>query len=305
MKIEFVKYNKIYLMITLALVTLAIVAIGIWGLKLGIDFSGGTIIEYNITGKPDTKDVQTKLQNTEKKVSKIVLSGKTYLLYFEPLKDTERDAIEAEIVKAYPASTRVAVETISSTVGLEQSKSALLSILFASIGIIIFLTISFKKVTAPFKSWEFGVSAVLALLHDAIIVLGAFAILGHFFGAEIDLLFITAILTVIGFSVHDTIVVFDRIRENILKYGSLDYKKVINNSLVETLARSINLTVTTLLVLLALFVLGPESLRWFLAALIIGMFSGTYSSIFVASQILILFQPIKEKLGRMKLFKKK
>ncbi|MEI6887083.1 MAG: protein translocase subunit SecF, partial [bacterium] len=220
MKIEFVKYNKVYLMITLALVTFAIVAIGIWGLKLGIDFSGGTIIEYNLVGKPEVKDIETKLQGSVKKISKIILSGDTYSLYFEPLKDTDRDSIEADIVTAYPNSKRVAVETISSSVGVEQSKSALLSILFASIGIIVFLTISFKKVTSPFKSWEFGVSAVIALLHDAIIVLGAFSVLGHFFGAEIDLLFITAILTVIGFSVHDTIVVFDRIRENIIKYGS-------------------------------------------------------------------------------------
>lgn len=300
MKIDFVKNNRLFLIISLVLVVLAVAAIKIWGLNLGIDFAGGSITEYEITSKPVQSEVLERITKTDVKVSKVVVSENLYTIYSESLDDVKRDTLNKAITDSYKGATKKSVETISSSVGVEQSKNAITSIILASIGIILFLTYSFNSVPKPFKSIEFGVSAVLALIHDAIIVLGAFAILGHYFGAEIDLLFITAILTVIGFSVHDTIVVFDRIRENTLNYGSKDYKSIVNRSLVETLTRSINLTVATILVLISLFFLGPESLRWFIGALLIGMFSGTYSSIFVASQLLVLIQEIKAKYGKAK-----
>ena len=300
MKIDFVKNNKLFLVISLVLVVLAVASISIWGLNLGIDFAGGSITEYEIGEKPTQSELSERLSKTDVKVSKIVVSENLYTIYSESLDDSKRDTLNKAVTETYPKSIKKSVETISSSVGVEQSKNAITSIILASIGIILFLTYSFNSVPKPFRSIEFGVSAVLALIHDAIIVLGAFAILGHYFGAEIDLLFITAILTVIGFSVHDTIVVFDRIRENTLNYGSKDYKSIVNRSLVETLTRSINLTVATILVLISLFFLGPESLRWFIGALLIGMFSGTYSSIFVASQLLVLIQEIKTKYGKAK-----
>jgi len=300
MKIDFVKNNKLFLVISVVLVILAVASISIWGLNLGIDFAGGSITEYEIGEKPTQSELSERLSKTDIKVSKIVVSEKLYTIYSESLDDTKRDTLNKTVTETYPKSIKKSVETISSSVGEEQSKNAITSIILASIGIILFLTYSFNSVPKPFRSIEFGVSAVLALIHDAVIVLGAFAILGHYFGAEIDLLFITAILTVIGFSVHDTIVVFDRIRENTLNYGSKDYKSIVNRSLVETLTRSINLTVATILVLISLFFLGPESLRWFIGALLIGMFSGTYSSIFVASQLLVLIQEIKAKYGKTK-----
>jgi len=300
MKIDFVKNNKLFLIISLVLVVLAVASISIWGLNLGIDFAGGSITEYEIGEKPTQSELSEKLSKTDVKVSKIVVSEKLYTIYSESLDDSKRDTLNKAVTETYPKSIKKSVETISSSVGVEQSKNAITSIVLASIGIILFLTYSFNSVPKPFRSIEFGVSAVLALIHDAIIVLGAFAILGHYFGAEIDLLFITAILTVIGFSVHDTIVVFDRIRENTINFGSKDYKSIVNRSLVETLTRSINLTVATILVLISLFFLGPDSLRWFIGALLIGMFSGTYSSIFVASQLLVLIQEIKAKYGKAK-----
>ncbi len=300
MKIDFVKNNRFFLVISLVLVALAVAAIQIWGLNLGIDFAGGSITEYEISEKPVQIEISDKLSKTDIKISKIVVSEKLYTIYSESLDDVKRDTLNKTITDSYKGAIKKSTETISSSVGVEQSKNAITSIILASIGIILFLSYSFNSVPKPFRSIEFGVSAVLALIHDAIIVLGAFAILGHYFGAEIDLLFITAILTVIGFSVHDTIVVFDRIRENTLNFGSKDYKSVVNRSLVETLTRSINLTVATILVLISLFFLGPESLRWFIGALLIGMFSGTYSSIFVASQLLVLIQEVKAKYGNRK-----
>ncbi len=300
MKIDFVKNNKLFLIISLVLVLLAVASISIWGLNLGIDFAGGSITEYEIKEKPPVAQIQERISNTDVKLSKIVISDKLYTIYTESLDDKKRVELNDIITKTFTSAVKKSTETISSSVGVEQSKNAITSIILASIGIILFLSYSFNSVPKPFRSIEFGVSAVLALIHDAIIVLGAFAILGHYFGAEIDLLFITAILTVIGFSVHDTIVVFDRIRENTLNYGSKDYKSIVNRSLIETLTRSINLTVATILVLISLFFLGPDSLRWFIGALLIGMFSGTYSSIFVASQLLVLIQEIKAKYGKAK-----
>lgn len=300
MKIDFVKNNKLFLIISLVLVVLAILSISIWGLNLGIDFAGGSITEYEIKDKPSISEIQDKLSSTDIKLSKIVVSDKLYTIDTESLDDNKRVELNEIITKSFTSAIKKSTETISSSVGIEQSKNAITSIILASIGIILFLSYSFNSVPKPFKSIEFGVSAVLALIHDAVIVLGAFAILGHYFGAEIDILFITAILTVIGFSVHDTIVVFDRIRENTINFGSKNYKSIVNRSLVETLTRSINLTVATILVLISLFFLGPESLRWFIGALLIGMFSGTYSSIFVASQLLVLIQEIKAKYGKTK-----
>jgi preprotein translocase subunit SecF len=267
MKIDFVKNNRLFLIISLVLVILAVAAIRIWGLNLGIDFAGGSITEYEITSKPVQSEVLERITKTDVKVSKVVVSENLYTIYSESLDDVKRDTLNKTITDSYKGAIKKSTETISSSVGVEQSKNAITSIILASIGIILFLTYSFNSVPKPFKSLEFGVSAVLALVHDAVIVLGAFAILGHYFGAEIDLLFITAILTVIGFSVHDTIVVFDRIRENTQNYGSKDYKSIVNRSLVETLTRSINLTVATILVLISLFFLGPDSLRWFIGAL--------------------------------------
>lgn len=302
MKIDLVKYNKLFLSITLVIFVLSILSMLIWGLKFGIDFKGGTIVEYKIPSRPSQNELK-KIVTSENELlslNKIIQSDDSYKLYFEPLSEEIRKKVDGIITATDNQSTRISIETISSNVGIEQSQKAIQAIALASLGIIIFLSISFRSVPKPFASWEFGVSAVMALIHDAFVVIAVFAILGHYQNVEIDSLFITAILTVIGFSVHDTIVVFDRIRENLKKDPSPDYKKIVNRSLVETLARSINLTVTALLVLFAMFVLGPESLKWFIGALLIGMISGTYSSIFVASQLLIISQDIKARLRERK-----
>lgn len=204
-------------------------------------------------------------------------------------------AINLSLSEKFPNAIKISSETISSDTGRSQAVSAMTAIFIASAGIVLYLTYTFREVPKPFNSFQFGISAILALLHDALIVIGIFAILGHFWGIEIDLLFVTAILTVIGFSVHDTIVVFDRIREKAMlsrksREVKLDMSQTIDESLHETLARSIILTLTTVIVLVAMFLLGPVTLKWFIGALLIGMISGTYSSIFVASQLLLLFQ---------------
>ena len=163
----------------------------------------------------------------------------------------------------------------------------------ASVFIIAYIAWSFRRIPRPYSAWKFGASAVVALLHDVIIVLGLFALFGHLYHVEIDALFVTAMLTVIGFSVHDSIVVFDRVRENLPKMPKAAFEAVVDFSLTETLVRSLNTSVTVLLTLLALLLFGGETIRWFVAALLIGIVSGTYSSIFNAAPILVLWESRK------------
>jgi len=184
---------------------------------------------------------------------------------------------------------------VGPTIGAETTTNAIFGVVLASLLIVLYIAWSFRSVPKPASSWMFGVCAVIALLHDALVLLGVFSLLGHFFGVEIDSLFVTAILTVIGFSVHDTIVVFDRIRENLKKMGATSFAEVVNASILQTMTRSLNTSLTVILVLLALLLFGGDSTRWFIAALLIGIVSGTYSSIFNAAALLVAWQEWRTK----------
>ncbi|QQR93687.1 protein translocase subunit SecF [bacterium] len=294
MKFSFTKNNKIYLFITILLLILSIISIAIWGLKLSIDFKGGTIIEYKLQDI-EVEEFREYIDSLADKPKKVFFGNGNFKALYDPLDEENIKAINLSLSEKFPNAIKISSETISSDTGRSQAVSAMTAIFIASAGIVLYLTYTFREVPKPFNSFQFGISAILALLHDALIVIGIFAILGHFWGIEIDLLFVTAILTVIGFSVHDTIVVFDRIREKAMlsrksREVKLDMSQTIDESLHETLARSIILTLTTVIVLVAMFLLGPVTLKWFIGALLIGMISGTYSSIFVASQLLLLFQ---------------
>jgi preprotein translocase subunit SecF len=175
-------------------------------------------------------------------------------------------------------------------VGKELKKNAIYQLILVSLGIILYISYAFRKVPKPMTSWRFGWSAIIALLHDLLFVLGFFSLLGHFWGVEIDSMFVTALLTVLGFSVHDTIVVFDRIRENLKIYAGQSLEFVVNHSIAQTIVRSLNTSLTVLFVLLSLLLFGGESIRYFVLALFVGIIVGTYSSIFIASPVLMLFQ---------------
>ena len=191
--------------------------------------------------------------------------------------------------------TETEYTSIGPVIGQELEKSAFWQLLFVSLGIIFYIGYAFRKVTKPVTSWRFGGAAVIALFHDLLFVLGVFSILGHFWGVEVDSLFVTAMLTVLGFSVHDTIVVFDRIRENLRLYPghSIDY--VVNHSIAQTLVRSLNTSLTVLFVLLSLLLFGGDTIKYFVLTLFIGIIVGTYSSIFIASPVLVLWQKWKTK----------
>ena len=187
----------------------------------------------------------------------------------------------------YGPAKVLSADTVSPIIGAEVAQHAGEAVGLAAIGILIYITIAFRKAEHPVR---YGIAAIIAMLHDVLVVLGTAAILGHFLGWEVDALFLTALLTVVAFSVHDTIVVFDRIRENLVVHRRLDYETVVNHSIVQTLDRSINTQLTVMLTLLALALFGGLTVRHFVVTLLIGVFSGTYSSIFNAAPILVVWQ---------------
>ena len=294
MNLNIVKYKYVYIVFSLTLMFLGIIFIFVWGLKFGIDFTGGTDLIYKIN--------PSKVSSFESYVSSKVplaifeeLTKSDYQIQTPPLSQKKLQVFENEVQKKFSLKKPQSITTIGPTIGIELQQDAIYSIITVMIGIILYIGWAFRSVPKPANSWVFGSAAVLAMVHDVVIVFGAFAILGHFFGAPIDSLFVTAILTVIGFSVHDTIVVFDRIRENLSKKKYTRFSDIVNNSLMQTLNRSLNTSFTVLLALSAMFLLGGITIRWFAVALLIGIFSGTYSSIFVASQLLTIYDQYKEK----------
>lgn len=235
-----------------------------FGLKPSIDFTGGTMIVTN-----SGQVIRTKAMDNSQK--------EQYLL---------------ELKKQYGPKTEIdKFETVGPVIGKELTMKALQSVGLASLAIIIYIAYAFRTIPAPYTSWKFGVSAVVALLHDVLVVVGIFSILGHLFKVEVDSLFVTALLTVIGFSVHDTIVVFDRIRENLSRLpAKTSFSDVVDISIWQTMGRSLMTSLTVLFTLLALILFGGESIRWFVVALFVGVFSGTYSSIFNAAPLLVLWE---------------
>jgi len=186
-------------------------------------------------------------------------------------------------------------ESIGPTIGEEIKEKAWIAIIFTVFAIILYISYVFRKVSKPVASWKYGIGAILALVHDIVIVTGLFSILGHFYGMEVNSLFITALLTILGFSVNDTIVTFDRTRENLGKHYTGDFETIVNDSVNQTLTRSINTSFTTLIILFALFFFGGATISNFVLALIVGVFVGTYSSIFVASPILVSWYTLSKK----------
>lgn len=272
-----------------------IISLLLYGLKLSIDFTGGTLLEYKVSvnNREELRQAIGSIEGVEvSTISQTVANS--YLIKTKPLEPEKIQSVKQALTKKYTNVVEERVESVGPIVGNETTKNAFIAVIIASIMIIIYLAIAFRKVPKPTSGWRFGVTAVLALLHDVLLVVGIFSILGHILGVEIDVLFVTAILTIIGFSVHDTIVVFDRIRENLPKHLSKKFIDVANISITQTLARSLNTSLTVVLVLLALLLFGGESIRWFVVALLIGIISGTYSSIFNATALLVLWE---EKLG--------
>jgi preprotein translocase subunit SecF len=287
-----------YFGLSLLIIIPGIIAIFLWGLNLSIDFTGGSRLTLSFNNAVDNNRVQVvdkSLKDAKIKVASIEKSNKLIFVRTSPMDQNQNSKFINVLSKDFKDVKEQEFETIGPVIGQETAFNALKAVVMASILIILYITWSFRQVPKPASSFRFGVCAVIALIHDVLVIVGVFAILGHFFNVEIDSLFVTAVLTIIGFSVHDTIVVFDRIRENLKKMGGADFSKTVNESIIQTIDRSLNTSLTVVLVLVALLLFGGESIRLFVIALLIGVISGTYSSIFNASPLLVLWQEISDK----------
>ncbi|HLC99640.1 MAG TPA: protein translocase subunit SecF [Patescibacteria group bacterium] len=286
-----------YLLSLLVLVP-GIVSLGLWGLKLGNDFTGGSLIEYKLSKAVDLPAIEVVLQPLDLgKFTLVPLETDSVTIKLKTIDQETADKIHEAIVEKYPEAVVQSFESIGPTIGAELRQKAFTMTVLVLLGILLYVTFAFRSVgkNSPISSWTFGGATLVALLHDTLIVVGIVSILGHFFNFEVDTLFVTALLTVLGFSVHDTIVVFDRIRERLRISSEKSFELIVNESINQTLVRSINTSATVLIVLTALYLFGGHTLRDFIFVLIIGITAGTYSSIFVASPLLVTWERWKAK----------
>jgi preprotein translocase subunit SecF len=287
-----------YFLISFIIIIPGIISLILFGLNLSIEFTGGTRLTLSFpkeVSQSQLTSVKEVFSENKIKTQSVEKSGKFIYVRSQTLSEKQDVVVINKLKSSLGDFKQEQYETVGPTIGSEITLNAVKALAIASFLIVLYITWSFRKVPKPTSSLRFGISAIAALIHDVLVLLGVFSILGHFYSVEIDSLFVTAILTVIGFSVHDTIVVFDRIRENLKRQGGDDFAKVVNDSILQTLDRSLNTSITVVLVLLALLLFGGESIRWFVVALLIGVISGTYSSIFNAAPLLVLWQELIEK----------
>jgi preprotein translocase subunit SecF len=280
--------RKIWYAISTLMIIPGLISLVMFGLKLGIDFNSGQLSV--VQGNVSNQKVEEAAAGLGFKDIQVVQSGsnQTQIRFQDPTPQEKHEANHQKFKAALADKgiTELSFDSVGPTVSSAIARNAIISLLLVSLAIVLYIAYAFRNAPPPVSPWSFGFMAIAALLHDAFFILGIFSLLGHFFDVEIDALFVTAILTVIGFSVHDTIVVFDRIREN-LRREKGDFETIVNHSILETIARSVNTSMTVMLTLLALLLFGGQSIRWFVLALLIGVASGTYSSIFNASPLLV------------------
>lgn len=286
------------------MILVSILSLIAWGLKPGLDFTGGSLMEIRFNGleRPESGAIGQALADLSLGEIKAQSAGEdSSILRFKDVDENTHQAILKKINEAFPTGTSTAAieelrfESVGPIIGQELKNKAGWSIALAIAAIVAYIAWAFRKVSKPVASWKYGTAAIIALMHDILIVTGLFSLLGHFQGVEIDGLFITALLTILGFSVHDTIVVFDRTRENLAKHYSGNFESVVNDSINQTISRSLNTSFTTLLVLLTMYFFGGQSIANFNLALIAGIIVGTYSSIFVASPIVVTWYNFQKK----------
>lgn len=287
-----IQYRKYWYIISLLFIAPGAIALLLWGLKLSIDFTGGTLIE--IDGTKDKGKIQEIVNAAKIEEATITITENGAMIRAKLIDENIHKSFKSELDKVEGAK-ELRVETVGPAVSKEITRNAFISVALASLLIVLYVAYSFRRVPKPASSWEFGIAAIIALIHDVLVVTGVFAILGHFFGIEIDILFITAILTVVGFSVHDTIVIFDRIRENLIKNTGESFEEIVDRSVTEMLPRTLSTSFLVWIILVILFLFGGESTKYFVLAILIGIFSGTYSSILNASPLLVSWQNFKQK----------
>jgi len=287
--IDFVGKRKWYFLVSGIIILIGVIFLLSVGLQRGIEFTGGTMVTVSFEQEVTQEELREELAVLGHDDAIIQWSDDAQAFVIRTTELSEEDVVVMQnaLTEAFGTLTIVEVYAISGSIASDIEGNAMIAVIVAAIGILLYITWAFRRLMKPFR---YGVCAIVALLHDVIIVLGIFSVLGVIFDIEIDAMFIVGVLTIIGYSVNDTIVVFDRIRENSLKSPGTPLATTVNNSIMETLGRSLNTVITTLFVILALLLLGGATIHNFALVLLIGVISGTYSSIFIASQLLVAWE---------------
>lgn len=288
MQFNFIKYSAVYYIISGILILASLASLFIFGLKFGIEFTGGSNMEISFSGqRPSNEQIQNAL--SEFHLGEIIIQptgSSGAVLQFRGVDEATHQQIFSKITQLSPAEEK-SFQYIGPSIGQELRNKTQIAIALTLLAITVYIAFAFRKVSRPVASWKYGITSLIALVHDILIPLGVFSVLGKLYNVEITIPIITALLTILGFSVHDTIVIFDRIRENILRKGMGQFEETVNWSLNQTLGRSISTVLTVLFVMISLYFLGGHTLKYFALALIIGITSGAYSSIFIASPLLV------------------
>ncbi|OGI90481.1 protein-export membrane protein SecF [Candidatus Nomurabacteria bacterium RIFCSPLOWO2_01_FULL_40_15] len=293
--------KKIFISISIGLVALSVASILFFGFNVGIDFKGGALTEVTYdTTRPEQAEVRNELDNLNFGSVLLQPTGERgYIVKSRDLTEEEHGKLLETLSLGGTNLTEVSFNSIGPSVGRELTKKAIIAIILVSLAIILFIAFAFRKVSKPVSSWKYGLIAVVTLLHDVTIPSGIFVIISKYSGAELDTLFVVAVLTILGLSVSDTIVIFDRIRENLNNNKEnrivISFGETVGQSLKQSFARSIATSLTVILVLLSLVFFGPVSTKYFALMLSAGMFFGTYSSIFLASSLLVLVEERQHK----------
>lgn len=291
--------RNLFFIISGIIIIPGIIALMMGGLKPGIDFTGGSLIDVGFSqNRPDISQISDKLSTVAELGSVTVqpLGSNEISIRAKTLDNATYQKVLQTLRDSFGGVEEKSFEAVGPVIGQELRSKSITATILVLLFILLYISFAFRKASSgSVKSWVFGSGAVIALIHDVFVVVGVFAILGKFWNVEIDTLFITALLTVLGFSVHDTIVVYDRIREHLKISYNKPFEQIVNESVNQTLIRSINTSLTTLIVLSALFLFGGNSIHYFVLALIIGIIAGTYSSIFIASPLLVVWNNMRHR----------
>lgn len=293
--VDIIGKSKIWLALSSVLVVASLVAIGIFGLNFGIDFTGGSLLEVKVSEEVTLDDVRGVVSDSG--YDGVVQEGQdqTYLIRTETLTQEQHDEIFGLMQERFEGAEEYRFESVGPVIGSELKRKSVEAVILLLILIVLYVAWAFRKVSKPIASWKYGLLTIVAAMHDVIIPLGIFAVLGELMGYQIDTAFVAALLTILGYSINDSIVVFDRTRENLVteRHSDRSFESLVNKSVVQSLGRSINTSITTLLVLLAVFLFGGETTKQFILAMIIGIVSGAYSSLFLASPLLVAWEKRK------------
>jgi preprotein translocase subunit SecF len=287
--IDIIGRRKLWYSIATSLIIVSVGAIGVWRLNVGIDFTGGSLVELAFEGeRPSHAEIEDRFRAQGAERIRVQPAGeRRVIVRAAPMSQEVHRSIVGEFSNE---ATEERFETIGPVIGRELAGRTGYAIGLAILAIVAYVAFAFRTVSRDLPAWAYGLSAIAALVHDALIPVGVFAVLGRFLSVEIDAAFIAAALTIVGYSVNDSIVIFDRVREHLLRSEGQNFAEVVNLSVNESFARSLNTTVTTLLALTAVFIAGGATIRYFALALMIGIGVGAYSSIFVAAPLLVTLQ---------------